>query len=112
MLALKRWELPGCVATVIGLPRAFFVLILEQNQARNSVEAWTCRLFSGNCPEVSGPVAALLARIALPEKSRQQIQQSSTHACSLSCCTGTRDVQFKSARSARKLLSVTAGTPC
>lgn len=112
MLALKIWELPGCVATAIGLPLAFFVFILEQIHARNSVEAWTCRLFDGNCPEAPRPVASLLARIALPEKSRQQIQQASTHACSRFCCTGTRGVQFKSVRSARKLLSVTAGTPC
>jgi len=97
MLALDIWELLGCVATVIGLSLAFFVFFLEQIHARNSVEAGTCRLFDGNCPGEPGPVASLLARIALPENSRQQIQQSSTHACS---------------RSARKLFNATAGTPC
>jgi len=111
MSALKKWELPGFVATVIGLLRAFFVFILEQNQVRNSVEAGTCRLFSGNYPEAPRPVAALLARIALPEKSHRQFQQNSARASYRSCCTRIRGAPFKNVRSARKLLGAGA-EPC
>jgi len=39
MLALKIWELPDFVATVIGLPLAFFVFISEQIHARKPLSA-------------------------------------------------------------------------
>lgn len=80
MLALKIWELPGFMATVIGLARANFVF--AQSQAHNNGGERVGLLLSINYPEAPRPVAAILARFALPEKACPQIQQNRTLACS------------------------------